>query len=267
MSPSMPWWIRAYLLFGAAQAFIIGLTGLVAPAGIQVPVPISPLNARFTAALYLAAGIGLTLAALAEHRADARLFVLGFTFATGLIMLVTALRWSQFMADGLPHRLSWLASYTLDPLLGAMTIAAGRLLPLPPPAHHRLTPLLLVAAAVFGALGLFLLFFPDLAPLIWPWAMTPLLAQLYSCFILTFALGSLLAAREDRPAAVRSVVLSLLALMLFVLAASLHHLDRFRPGPSSWVWFATLAIGAGVFGAALVGPARRLAPTLGEDRP
>ena len=74
----MTWWIRGYLLFAAVQGFGIGLTGLIAPAEMQIPLRITPLNTRFVAALYVAGGIGVLLAALSRRRSDARLFVVGF---------------------------------------------------------------------------------------------------------------------------------------------------------------------------------------------
>ena len=69
----MNWWIRGYLLFAAAQGFGIGITGMVVPAEMQIPLRITPLNARFVAALYVAGGIGVILAALARRRSEARL--------------------------------------------------------------------------------------------------------------------------------------------------------------------------------------------------
>src|SRR5947209_6480018 len=105
---SVPWWIRAYLAFAAIQGLGIGLTGLLFPSEMQIPLQISPLNARFVAALYIAGGVGVLLGAFARRRAEARLFVLSFAFATTLILVLTIAHWSEFMADPLPHRPVWL---------------------------------------------------------------------------------------------------------------------------------------------------------------
>ena len=59
MERPMTWWIRAYLVFAAVQGFGIGLTGLIVPAEMQIPLRITPLNTRFVAALYIAGGIGV----------------------------------------------------------------------------------------------------------------------------------------------------------------------------------------------------------------
>jgi hypothetical protein len=94
---ALPWWVRAYLLIGTAQGMVLGVTGLLAPAELQVPLRVTPLNARFVAALYTAAALGLLLSALVRHRRDAQVFVVGFGLATTLIAIVTVLHWSEFM--------------------------------------------------------------------------------------------------------------------------------------------------------------------------
>ena len=42
-------------VFAAVQAFGIGLTGLILPPEMQIPLRLTPLNTRFVAALYVAA--------------------------------------------------------------------------------------------------------------------------------------------------------------------------------------------------------------------
>jgi hypothetical protein len=67
------------------QAFGIGMTGLILPPEMQIPLRLTPLNARFVAALYLAGGVGVVLALFAPHLADKRLMCVGFGAATLLI--------------------------------------------------------------------------------------------------------------------------------------------------------------------------------------
>jgi len=114
----MAWWVRGYLLFAAVQGFGIGLTGLVSPPDMQIPLRITPLNARFVAALYVAGGIGVLWGAFARRRAEARLFVVAFAFATALILIITLVHWSEFMSPGLPNQPVWMFDYVVDPLLG-----------------------------------------------------------------------------------------------------------------------------------------------------
>jgi hypothetical protein len=253
----MAWWIRAYLLFAAVQGFGIGLTGLFAPSEMQIPLRITPLNARFVAALYVAGGVGVILAALSRRRSQARLFVGAFAFATTLILILTLLHWSDFMGDDLPHRPVWIFDYVADPILGALVVARAGLLPDRHAHVHRLSLLLQVEAAVFGLLGLLLLVLPNLTVAYWPWTLQPLLGQLYACFILTFAVGALWAARDDDSAVVRNFLVASLSLCVLVLIASAIHFDRFKQEPITFIWFAAFAVGAVAFAGGLLRLSRR----------
>lgn len=248
----MPWWIRAYLVFAAIQGFGIGLTGLLIPAEMQIPLRISPLNTRFVAALYIAGGVGVLWAAFARRRAETRLFVIGFGLATAMILVLTVLHWSEFMADALPHRPVWIFDYVVDPLLALLIVPAAALWPARHGARHRLTPLFIVEVAVFGVLGLALLVVPDTIAGGWPWALPPLLGQLYACFFLSFAIGAALAARETEVRAIRAFAGSTLTLMVLVLVASFLHFDRFKAEPVTWLWFGAFGLGACAFGMALL---------------
>jgi len=245
------WWLRAYLLLGAAQGLFLGATGLVVPAELQVPLRLSPLNARFVAALYFSAALGLLLSAFARRRVDTRIFVFCFGLATTLILGVTLLHWPDFMAAGLPHRPLWIFAYVVDPPLAALIIWAAHLWP-GPAARQPLAPLFWTLAAVLGVTGALLLFAPAAAAALWPWTLPPVLAQVYGGFFLAFCLAGVLAAREAPGAGVRNVCLACLTLFGLSLAASLAHLDRFRPGPPSLLWFAILGLGVLAFAVATV---------------
>src|SRR5438552_3914228 len=120
MDRPMNWWIRAYLLFAAVQGLGIGLTGLLVPAEMQIPLRITPLNARFVAALYVAGGVGVLWAALrARTRAEARLFVLAFTVATLLILIVSVVHVDRFKNE--PVTYAWFG------LFGVATLALATL--------------------------------------------------------------------------------------------------------------------------------------------
>src|SRR5215207_416450 len=183
----MVWWLRAYLLFSAVQGLGIGLTGLLVPAEMQIPLRISPLNTRFVAALYIAGGVGVLWAAFARRAAETRVFVIGFAVATALILVLTVINWSAFMADDLPHRAVWIFDYVADPLLAVPLVLTTGIWRVGAASRHRLTPLFVVKAVLFGVLGLGLLLAPDAVAAAWPWTLPPLLGQLYGCFFLTFA--------------------------------------------------------------------------------
>jgi hypothetical protein len=252
-SSSVPWWIRGYLLLGAAQGLSLGITGLLIPAELQIPLRVTPLNGRFVAALYAAAALGVLLSALVRRREDAQVFVVGFGLATTLIGIVTVLHWSEFMDPALPHRPLWLTAYVLDPILALVIVPAAGLWRFPAGAGPRLLAIpLAVQSAVLGAAGLVLLVLPSVAAAAWPWALTPVLAQIYGSFFLAFSVGGVLAIRMRRPVTTRNLVVALLAMSCLVLTASLLHAERFKPGPVSWLWFGAFAVGAVTFAVGLL---------------
>jgi hypothetical protein len=253
----MDWAVRGYLLFAALQGFGIGLTGLLIPAEMQIPLQMTPLNTRFVATLYIAGAIGVLLAAVSPRRSATRLFCIGFGFATALILVLTLLHWSDFMADPLPHRPIWMFDYVVDPLLALLLIPLAGLWPARHGVWHAFTPLLLIEMLAFGALGLVLLVWPQTVATYWPWALPPVAGQLYACFFLTFAIGAALAARENEERAVRDFLIASFGLCVLVLIASSLHLDRFKPEPITPIWFGAFLFGAAVFGSSLVVYTRR----------
>jgi len=253
------WAVRAYLVFAAVQGLGIGLTGLIAPDAMQIPPRLTPLNARFVAALYVAGGIGVALAAANPRRIGNRLFCIGFGLATLLILGLTLLHWSDFMDPALPHRLVWMFDYVVDPLLALILIPLAGLWPARRASRHSLSGMLYVKGVVFGALGVLLVFAPGVAASYWPWALPPVAGQLYGCFILTFGLGDVLAARESDARAVRDFLIAACSLCLLVLLASALHLDRFKPEPVTPIWFLFFTFWGAVCGAGLARWVRRQA--------
>jgi hypothetical protein len=272
MLGSIPWWLRVYLLIGAVEAVAIGASNWLAPEGSlarsllpvaggtasyaaasdsswsfdpsyavsAVPAPSAseaarPLNGAVIGAFYLAGAVGLVASARTRRAADARIFVCGFGFIAGSLLLVTVAYWGDFTADHVPY--GWLVSYVVDPLVAAVAVVALGLARPARPGRHRLRPLFLGQAALLGATGLGLLAVPGTVGDLWPWPLTAVLARIYACFLLGFALGALLAARETRPAALRPFALASAALPLLVLVASVRHLDRFTHGVREGVWF------------------------------
>src|SRR5689334_20843241 len=113
-----PWWLRAYLLVGAAQGLAIGVTGMADPAHVVgFPLATTPLNTRFVAAFYLAGAAGLLASAAVRSAVDARIFVAGFVAVTALLLVATVRYWSTYTAGGVPY--PWVGSYVVEPVLGA----------------------------------------------------------------------------------------------------------------------------------------------------
>ena len=104
--------------------------------------------------------------------------------------------------------------------------------------------LLALAAACFFA--------PQWIVTIWPWKISPFLAQVYSGPLIAYAVANLiLAARRNWPETLIPAVGTLVFAGL-ALIASLRHSALFTPGsPSQIVWFAALVLVA-LFAAFLV---------------
>ncbi len=250
---SSTWWIRAFLISSAIRGLILGIKGFVTPTAMPVPLHLTPLNASFVAALYLAGTIGLILTIFARDRADTRPFLIGTCVVTSLLLAVTGLRWAEFDTTPALPLIAWIGSYIFDPIAISLLVVTHGLVPAANPGRHRLTPLLLAEAGVLGVFGLFMLALPDAAASLFPWTIPPMLAQLYSCFFIAFAVIATLVAQENRPVLIRNFAISSFALMGLVLVASLLYAGRFSGGPAAWIWFGALSAGLVAWGVALVG--------------
>jgi hypothetical protein len=283
---AFPWWLQVFLLVGAVEAIAIGASSWLAPegslsrrllplaggsasyspasgwasdptyAGSSIPASdaldparVRPLNGRVIGAFYLAGAVGIVASYLTRRAIDARIFVFGFGFIAGSLLIMTFAYWGDFTANSVPY--GWLVSYIADPLVAVVAIVSLGLMRPAVPGTHRLTTLFLVQAALLGATGLVLLLAPGMAADLWPWTLTDVLARVYACFFLGFALGGLLAAGETRVAAIRPFAVASAALALFVLIGSAQHLDRFKHGIREWLWLGTFGLLGVLFVAAL----------------
>src|SRR5215212_7373770 len=181
MNRTMTWWIRAFLISSALRGLLLGINGLVNYREISIPLQFTPLNAAFVAGVYLAGTIGLILTLFARERADARPFLIGTAVVTTLLLTVTGMRWAEFNTTLSPKLIGWVGSYVFDPVAITLLVTTHGLGSAASPGRHRLTPLFLAEAGVLGMLGWFMLALPQAAAALWPWALPPLLAQLYSC--------------------------------------------------------------------------------------
>jgi|SRR5579864_710065 len=254
----IPTWLRAMFLINVVL-LAPQVIGLFSPENIPFPVQITPLNARFIGALYLAGAIAMLFSGLGAVLADLRIVLFAFAVISVLVLVVTIVYWTDFASKGFP--ILWLAIYIVDPITSAVALVMLRPLRAALPGAHRLTRLFAVEAGVFGLTGIMLLVTPDVATLVWPWKINPLLSQVYGAFLLAFALAALLATRESRPAALLPTIAGTAVLAAGTLIASLLHLDRFAPGIASGVWFVVVVLTLIAFTLAFVSHAR---PTLGR---
>ncbi len=254
MKRSVPWWVRATLLFIALQAldFVRALIWPGMITGLE-PWQATPLNARFIASLYLATGIGVLLAGLARNFLQARVVYISIGVATTVILIV-----SLFRLFAYPHEFSsfpylWYSIYILDPLFigigfwyiqkTAKQSAWSRTR-----RENIFAPLWVVEALILTVVAVPMLLLPGLVVQVWPWAVSQALVQIYGAFSLALAVLSVLSLRERNWEAVRISTVVMMSLGIFVDSISLLHLDRFKSPLETLIWFGYFTATALCFG-------------------
>jgi hypothetical protein len=127
--------------------------------------------------------------------------------------------------------------YTLDAVIVGLVLWRLRGRDPVPPGVNRIAPLLYGYAGVLSVAGAVMLVAPSLAIPGWPWNLTPILAQVYSVFFLTFAIGGFLCARDPRPEASRIYLAANAVMLVLILVVSIAYAERFRPGVATWLWY------------------------------
>lgn len=234
----------------------VGFFGTFRPEEIlrALPWPVPPLHARFIGAFYLSATVFLLLSLFAKSLLAMRTIVLmAFTW-TGWLLLITFMHWETFDFSR-PQPWFWVVAYVLFPITAAWLAWAGPATPRP--ASGLVTESWVVAGlrlqgGVLLALAAACFFAPQWIVTIWPWKISPFLAQVYSGPLIAYAVANLiLAARRNWPETLIPAVGTLVFAGL-ALIASLRHSALFTPGsPSQIVWFAALVLVA-LFAAFLV---------------
>jgi hypothetical protein len=259
MSARSLWLPRTFLLVGAVQGLAIGVTGLARPASvIGFPLATTPLNTRFVASFYLAGALGLGLSALGRTPAEMRVLIVAFTVVTVLLLAVTLGYWDEYTSGGVPY--PWLASYIVEPLVGAIVIMRLRLWSAPRPRWRGPGALFIVEAVTLGALGILLLAAPGTAIEMWPWGLTAVLSRTYGAIFAALGLGALLAAQATRRRETVPFVATSLALAVCGLVNYGLHRSRFDGSSATDVWLAVHALATLAFALALGGALRPPAP-------
>ena len=251
-------WLRVFFLLVVIQAFTIGRS-LIWPEliGQNLPWPASPLNARFVAALYWMGAISALLSMGARRYAEVRISLIEIGVITGGLLLLTLPHLGEFTPETFPY--GWLILYTIDPLVVGLIVWWMRKREPMPAARNPLARLLNGYAVALALIGSILLVAPALAAQLWPWALPPILSQVYSIFFLTFALGGWLAAREPGWEGVWIYVTANLMMLILIVAVSVIHADRFKAGPQTFIWYGLCLAGIVALTGALVRGPRRLA--------
>jgi hypothetical protein len=169
---------------------------------------------------------------------------------TGGLLLLTLPHLGEFTAATFPYR--WVVFYTLDAAIMALVLWRLRGRDRVPAGRSAIAGLVLAYSGVLTAAGLVMLAAPVWAVRHWPWGLTPILAQVYSVFFLTFAIGGFLVARDPRAEAAWIYLTANLTTVLLVIAVSMAYPERFRPGPPTLSWYAVWGVAAVTLTAALV---------------
>jgi hypothetical protein len=242
---------RQRIFFAIIVAFPawVAAGGLFFPDRIDefLPFKVPPLHARFIGAVYLAGATMMTLATAARAWHAVRVVTVILALWTGLLGIVSLLYLQAFDWSWRPTWFWWVA-YIWFPI-GAAFIAWNQRNvndhPNGPALSQLLRGFLAVQGIVAVVLALALLFAPNLLVQLWPWSITPLLAQIYSAPFLAYGVGSFYASRQHGWSEVRIPVVATLVLTLTAAIVSLLHGRLFNvANPSSWVWFSGLGIAA-----------------------
>jgi hypothetical protein len=164
-----------------------------------------------------------------------------------MLLVVSLFHLGEFN-PAVPPTYVWFAAYFFYPLIAAWLAWTHRHAPAPVAGTASALPLLvrlylLAQGLVVTLLALALLAAPGLMTAVWPWKITPLLAQLYSAPFLSYGLGSLLLASRRTWLETRIALAATCVFAAGVLLASLIHAALFSlSSPATWLWFASFLV-------------------------
>lgn len=239
---------KVYFAAVGLLALWVGVWGYFIPAHVDVALPwlVPPLHARFLGAMYLSGATFMIGCLLARRWDEVRVVLPMIAIWTGLLFVVSLLHLGEF-SPRVPPTYVWFAAYFFYPLI-AIWLAWRHRGAAPPEASLPRLPTfvkiyLLAQALAATLLAQALLGAPGLMTRVWPWPITPLLAQIYSAPFLAYGLGSLLLAWRQTWLEVR---IALTATWVFaggvLLASLIHHALFSLANPVTWLWFAGFAL-------------------------
>ena len=227
-------------------ALLVAVLGLFNPAylaSIFTWLVLPPLHARFVGAIYLFGAIFMAGCLFARHQAEVRWGVQLIGIWTGMLFIISLLNLSAFDFGLLPVQI-WFASYILYPLISIwITVRQPNLMqaaPLPgPELDRRAKGFLLAQGILMSVLAVTLFLAPGFMSTLWPWKVTPLLAQMYAGPLLSYGLGSLWFSTQRQWLGVRAIVPAMLVFSLTTVIVSLLHIGLFSFGEvADLLWFA-----------------------------
>jgi hypothetical protein len=241
---------RLFYAVICAAALLVAVLGFFAPqflASMFTWVVLPPLHARFVGVIYLFGAVFMAGCLAARTQAEARWAVQLIGVWTGMLLIISLLNLDAFDFTQLPVWI-WFISYITYPIISIwMTWRQPRPQPaaaLPGPSVPAWAKgFLLIQGIVITALAVLLFFFPSFMTTIWPWKVTPVLAQMYSGPLLAYGLGSLLFSREDKWLGIRAILPAMFVFTAGTVIVSLMHISLFSFNqPSDLLWFGSFCI-------------------------
>jgi len=228
-----------------AAALLVAVLGLFNPAylaSIFTWLELPPLHARFVGAIYAFGAVFMAGCLLARHQAEVRGAVQLIGIWTGMLFVISLLNLRAFDFSRLPVWI-WFASYTIYPLISIwMTIRQPQRMQaanLPGPELDGLAKgFLNIQGLLFTLLAALLFLTPVSMTRLWPWNVTPILAQMYAGPLLSYGLGSLWYSRQGKWLGIRSILPGMLVFTAGTVVISLIHIGLFSFGQiPDLIWF------------------------------
>jgi hypothetical protein len=237
-----------------AAALLVAVLGLFFPeylASIFTWMVLPPLHARFVGAIYLFGAVFMAGCLLAKTQAEVRWAVQMIGIWTGMLFIISLLNLKAFDFKLLPVWV-WFASYIVYPLISIWMTwrtpkPAGELSGAPLPAWSK--GFLRIQGFVVILLGVLLFLIPAFISTVWPWKVTPTLAQMYAGPLLSYGLGSLLFSRQNTWTGIRAIVPGMFAFAATTVIVSFIHISLFSfTEIADLLWFAAFGIATVLLG-------------------
>jgi hypothetical protein len=225
---------RLYFAVICAAALLVAVLGLFNPAylaSIFTWLELPPLHARFVGAIYAFGAVFMAGCLVARYQAEVRWAVQLIGIWTGMLFLISLLNLNAFDFNLLPVQI-WFASYIIYPIISFwMTLQQSHLMKagaLPGLALSGWAKgFLLLQGILFSLLAGLLFFAPALMSMLWPWKVTPVLAQMYAGPLLSYGLGSLLFSQQEKWLGVRAILPGMLVFTATTVIISFLHSQLF----------------------------------------
>ncbi len=247
---------RIFFAVICAAALLIAVLGVFNPdylASIFTWLVLPPLHARFVGAIYLFGAVFMAGCLFAKKQAEVRWGVQMIGIWTGMLFIISILNLSAFGLNLLPVQI-WFASYIIYPIIAVwMTFrdpASMKPAALPGPALDSWAKnFLLTQGIVISLLAVALFLAPSFMSTLWPWKVTPTLAQMYAGPLLSYGVGSYIYSKQKQWLGVRSIVLGMFSFVIATVIVSVMHVSLFSFAEiADLLWFVWFSVSSALLG-------------------